>query len=76
MIAFLVVICFQLTVEAAPLSLQDQLQVALQQIAELKGNDSCCNVSLVYPQLVYCCFVTNHSFVTVDKPDHSGCVQD
>ena len=35
-------------VEAAPLSVQGQLQIALQQLAQLKGNgtfDNCCNVS-------------------------------
>ena len=50
-IAILVTACVLSTVEAAPLSLQDQLQVALKQISELTGNgtlDSCCNVSLVY----------------------------
>ena len=36
------------SVEAVPLDLNGQLQVALQQLAELKGNgtfDNCCNVS-------------------------------
>ena len=35
-------------VEAAPLSVQGQLQITLQQLAQLKGNgtfDNCCNVS-------------------------------
>ena len=51
MIVFLVATCFILTSEAAPLSLQSQLNVALQQIAELKWNgtlDNCCNVSSSY----------------------------
>ena len=46
-IAILAASCFLLSVEAAPLSLHDQLQVALQKVAELKGNgtfQSCCNV--------------------------------
>ena len=49
MIALLVTVaCFLLSAEASPLSLQNQLQVALQQLAELKGDgsfDTCCNVS-------------------------------
>ena len=53
MIVLLVAICFLSSIETAPLSLQDQLQVALQQIAELKGNeesfDSYCNVSSIQP---------------------------
>ena len=52
MIVILVAICLLLSTEAAPLSLHDQLQVALQQIAELKGNGtfkSCCNVSSIQP---------------------------
>ena len=50
LIAILASTCFLLSAEPAPLSLQDQLQVALEQIAELKGNGSfhsCCNVRLV-----------------------------
>jgi hypothetical protein len=48
MIAILAATWFLLTVEAAPLSFQNQLNVALQKIAELKGDafDSCCNVSI------------------------------
>ena len=44
-------ICFLSTAESALLSPQDQLQVALQKVAELKGNgtfQSCCNVSPIY----------------------------
>jgi hypothetical protein len=49
MIAILVAIRFLSSTEAAPLSLHDQLQIALQRVAELKGNGTfknCCNVSL------------------------------
>ena len=52
MIVILVATCFLSNIEAAPLSLHDQFQVALQQIAELKGNgtfESCCNVSSIQP---------------------------
>jgi hypothetical protein len=48
MIAYLAAACFLSSIEAAPLNLHDQLQVALQQIAELKENRSfqdCCSVS-------------------------------
>ena len=47
MIAILAATWFSLIVEAVPLTLQDQLNVALKKIAELKGDvfDSCCNVS-------------------------------
>ena len=43
---FLLTVC----VEAAPLIFQSQSNVALQKIAELKGDafDNCCNVSPVY----------------------------
>ena len=48
MITILVAAWFLLTVhvEAVPLSFQGQLNVALQKIAELKGDafDNCCNV--------------------------------
>ena len=51
MITILVAAWFLLTVhvEAVPLSFQNQLNVALQKIAELKGDafDSCYNVSLI-----------------------------
>ena len=45
-IAILAAICFITLTEAAPLSHQNQLQVALEKIAELKGDtfNSCCNV--------------------------------
>ena len=49
---------FQLS-HAAPLSLQDQYQAALQQVAELKGNGTfkdCCDVS----KLVNNCSETNN----------------
>ena len=45
---FMAAACFIIVIEAAPLSHQDQLNVALQKIAELKGDKdafkSCCNV--------------------------------
>ena len=46
-IAILAATWFLLTVEAAPLNFQTQLKVALEKIAELKGDafDGCCNVS-------------------------------
>ena len=50
-IAILAATWFSLmTVKAVSLTLQDQLNVALQKIAELKGDafDSCCNVSYIY----------------------------
>ena len=45
--AILAATWFSLTVEAVPLTFQDQINVALQKITELKGDafDSCCNVS-------------------------------
>ena len=45
-IAILAAVCFIILTEAAPLSHQNQLQVALEKIAELKGDtfNSCCNV--------------------------------
>ena len=49
-VVFLAVISALSTAEAVPLSLQDQLQAALQRVAELKGNGtfrSCCNVSSI-----------------------------
>ena len=51
LIFFLAAISSLSTAEAAPLSLQDQLQAALQTVAELKGNgtfQSCCNVSSMH----------------------------
>ena len=50
-VALLATTCLLLTVEAVPLSLQSQLQLALQQLAKLKGDgttDNCCNVSSIY----------------------------
>lgn len=49
-IAILAAACFITSVEAAHLSLQNQLQVALQQLAELTGGpfDNCCNVRPKY----------------------------
>ena len=54
LIAILAATWFSLTIEAVPLTLQDQLNVALQKIAELKGNasDSCCNVSHINVMVV------------------------
>ena len=52
MVTLLAATCLLSIIEAAPLSLQDQLQVALQRVAELKGNgtfQSCCNVSCIQP---------------------------
>ena len=47
-VAILAATSFLVAVETAPLSLQSQLDVALQQLAEMKGDgtiDNCCNVS-------------------------------
>ena len=46
-IAILAATWFLLTIEAAPLNFQTQLKVALEKIAELKGDafDGCCNAS-------------------------------
>ena len=50
-IAILAAACCIIVIEAAPLSHQNQLNVALEKIAELKGNrdafKSCCNVRLL-----------------------------
>ena len=65
MIALLVtVVCFLLSAEASPLSLQNQLQVALQQLAELKGDgnfDNCCNVSPTSNSSGIVCVIVNVS---------------
>ena len=73
-IAILAATCFLLLVETAPLSIQNQLNVALQQLAELKGDgtpDNCCNVSSIYmhfstvaafePTCTHASQVINHS---------------
>ena len=54
LIVILAVTWFLLTVEAVPLTFQGQLNVALQKIAELKGDasDSCCNVSHITVMVV------------------------
>jgi hypothetical protein len=48
-IAILATACFIIAIETAPLSHQNQLNTALQKIAELKGKgdafNNCCNVS-------------------------------
>ena len=63
MVILLVAICFLSSIEAAPLSLHDQLQVALQRVAELKGNgtfQSCCNVSSIQPLALKSSYVNVH----------------